>query len=218
MLLHILDRLQAAGFREAFIVIGYLGEMIREALKDYPMKIEFGWQQPVDGTAHAALLAKDFAGEDAFLLTYGDILVDPSDYRAMCELYGSAEDVDGVIAVKWAEDPWQGAAVYEEGGRVVRIIEKPPKGTSTTHWNSAGIYIFNPSIFPALEKVELSPRGEYELTSAIQTLIEEGRRLLVYEVRGSWRDVGRPEDLGVAEKLVQGEGKEEGGEPEPKGS
>jgi dTDP-glucose pyrophosphorylase len=85
---------------------------------------------------------------------------------------------------------------------VTRIVEKPAPGTSTTHWNSAGLYSFRPAIFDELARIPLSPRGEYELPSAMAQLLHAGRKLLLYPIRGAWRDIGRPEDIAIAEKLL----------------
>ena len=85
---------------------------------------------------------------------------------------------------------------------MIRIVEKPAIGTSTTHWNSAGSYVFRPTVFEELERVPLSVRGEYELTSALSQMIERGLRLLLYPLQGAWRDVGRPGDLDAARKMV----------------
>ena len=102
------------------------------------------------------------------------------------------------------DDPYRGAAVYVEGRRVTRIIEKPPRGTSTTPWGNAGVYFFRSSIFTELERIPLSPRGEYELTDAIDQLLAAGQTLHWVEIRGHWRDVGRPEDLSAAEQALTG--------------
>ena len=105
-----------------------------------------------------------------------------------------------MFAVKDVDDPYQGAAVYaNEGGRITRIVEKPPKGESTTSWNSAGIYAFRPSIFDELQQVPLSPQGEYELTSAVCQLLEKGRNVRLFAIEGAWRDIGRPEDVAALE-------------------
>jgi NDP-sugar pyrophosphorylase family protein len=199
---HVLDRLHEAGATAALLVIGHRGEQIRERLAGYPLALRFAHQQVLNGTATAALLAREFAAADPFLLTYGDILTSAADYRGMWRLFGSAEGIDAVVGAKHVEDPWQGAAIYESGGRITRIVEKPPRGTSTTHWNSSGQYIFRPSIFAELERVPLSERGEYELTSAISQLIAAGRDARLYALADPWRDVGRPEDLAAAESIV----------------
>jgi len=90
----------------------------------------------------------------------------------------------------------------DETGAVTKIVEKPPRGTSTTHWNSAGLYAFSPEIFDEIATVPRSPRGEYEITTAIEQLIEHGRPVRMFEMTGAWRDVGRPEDLAVADEIL----------------
>jgi dTDP-glucose pyrophosphorylase len=156
----------------------------------------------LNGTGSAALLAREFAGGDPFLFTFGDILVSAADYRGIYERLTGDPDAQAAVGVKFVDDPYQGAAVYEEAGLVTRIVEKPPKGTSSTHWNSAGLYCFRAKVFDELATIPLSQRGEYELTSAVSQLLEGGSRLVLYSIEGIWRDIGRPEDLAVAERLA----------------
>ena len=100
-----------------------------------------------------------------------------------------------VLGVRDVDDPWQGAAVYEAGGTVTRVVEKPPRGTSTTRWNSAGLYAMRPAVFPYLDRLVPSPRHEYELTSIFEMMLQERVELRISAIEGRWRDVGRPEDL-----------------------
>ncbi|MBI4905052.1 MAG: NTP transferase domain-containing protein [Acidobacteria bacterium] len=197
---HVLDRLRAAGVGEILLVVGYYGDEIRRHFADYPLPIVFKEQKVVNGTGAAAGLARDFAGRDPFLLTFGDILCSVADYHGLFAALDEA--ADGVLGAKYVDDPWQGAAIYVEDERVVRVIEKPPRGTSLTHWNSAGLYVFRSVLFDELRTVPLSVRGEYELTSAVEQLIAHGRTLRLYGVQEGWLDVGRPEDLQKAEGLV----------------
>jgi dTDP-glucose pyrophosphorylase len=195
MLDHILERMSKAGITEFCVVVGYRHAEIESHFKHSPHKIDFLLQDPVNGTGSAALLARSFTDDDPFLLSYGDILCDPSDYtRCMATLEAHAA-ASAVIAVREVDDPWQGAAVYELAGRVKRIVEKPPKGTSVTRWNSAGFYLFQPAVYRYLERIAPSPRGELELTSALEAMLEDRLDLRISPVTGQWRDVGRPEDL-----------------------
>jgi NDP-sugar pyrophosphorylase family protein len=198
---HLLDRLRATGIERAFLVTGYRAEVIEQHFAGYPMEIGLARQTVIDGTARAALLAREFTGNEPFLLTFGDILAETADYQGLiARLDGSAE---AVLGCKWVEDPYQGAAVYVDGEGVVKqIIEKPPRGTSTTNWNSAGLYVFRPSIYGELAGVPKSPRGEYELTSGVEQLLAGGARIRLYGVAGAWRDIGRPEDLAAAQEMV----------------
>lgn len=191
LLARVVESLRGAGLEQFLIVAGYRAEQVESYFAKAP-GVEFRRQEVRDGTARAAVLARDWAGADDFLLTFGDILTEPKVYVAMA---GKLAGYEAVLAVKHVDDPWQGAAVYAEGERVTRIIEKPPQGTSTTHWNSAGIYCFRASLWPELARVPLSPRGEYELTDAVRLLLEGGTPVTFYAIPGWWRDVGRPEDL-----------------------
>ena len=192
----LLELLIEAGYSEALIVTGYRAEAIEDYFRGYQLPLRFVRQTAINGTATAALLAREFVGADDFLLTYGDILTGASCYRDILESLRQAPAAEAMVAVKEVEDPYRGAAVYADHERkVTRIVEKPPRGESTTHWNSAGIYAFRPSIFEELRQAPKSPRGEYELTSAVEQLIAKGKLLRIFPIEGEWRDIGRPEDL-----------------------
>src|SRR5207244_3676958 len=144
----LLDRLVEAGYSEVLIVTGYRADMIEDYFRGYRLPLHFVRQQEINGTARAALLAREFAGSNDFMLTFGDILAEVSCFRDILEQLRRKSGVEAMLGVKVVEDPYQGAAVYAgAGGQVTRIVEKPPKGESTTRWNSAGIYSFRSSIF-----------------------------------------------------------------------
>ena len=195
MLEHILERLASAGIERFLIVTGFHHELIEQHFRNWPQPIEFRIQDPVNGTGSAAQLGKDFADAQPFLLSYADILCDAAEYTRCAEVLRQNRGAAAVVAVKEVDDPWQGAAVYEQDGRIRSIVEKPPKGTSKTHWNSAGFYAFGPVLFEYLERLQPSARNEYELTSALEMMIEDGLELRISPILGAWRDVGRPEDL-----------------------
>lgn len=196
---HVIERLATAGISECAVVTGYRREVIEEHFAE--CGITFLYQQTPNGTGAAALLAREFVAEEPFLLTFGDILAESGDYAAMIALLASDPGCAAIAAVRWVDDPWQGAAVYEEGGVMTRIVEKPARGTSTTHWNSAGIYCFRPEVFDLLDRLPLSPRGEYEITTAVEQSIP--RRVRIHPLNGVWRDIGRPEDLAAAEEELR---------------
>lgn len=195
MMEHIMERLAEAGIKKFLVVIGYQGELIEEHFKQWRLPVEFLVQEPVDGTGRAASLARQFAGDDPFLLTFGDCLCNAAEYVRIRTILGSHPNTAAVLAAKDIEDPWQGAAIYEEAGRITRILEKPPKGTSTTRWGSAGFYGFRSVIFDYLARLTPSVRNEYEITSAFEMMLADGLELRLSPVEGNWRDVGRPEDL-----------------------
>ncbi len=199
---HLLDRLRTAGFTDALIVTGYRAEAVEHYFESYPLKLSFRRQEILDGTGSAALLGEEFAAGEPFLLTFGDILAEPVCYSGILDQLHLYPEAEMAIGVKWVEDPWQGAAVYETGGWVREIIEKPAPGSSQTHWNSAGLFSFRQSIFDELRRIPKSPRGEYELTTAEAALLQRAVPARLYVVEGFWRDIGRPEDLEAASSTL----------------
>ena len=122
MIEHILDRLREAGIEAVLIVTGYRAETIEQHLRDYPMELTFERQQTINGTGYCGPARPRVRRNDPFLLTFGDIICEPDDYRGISTLDGAA-----VLGVKHVDDPYQGAAVYEQGGVVTRIVEKPAR-------------------------------------------------------------------------------------------
>ena len=116
LLEHVLDRLREAGVQRALIVTGYKAETIEAHFAGYPIEVAFRRQEVLNGTARAAMLAREWLGAEPFLPMYGDVLTEVSDYRGMmARLHGGAQaEADAVVVAKWVDDPWQGAAVYEE--------------------------------------------------------------------------------------------------------
>lgn len=202
---HILTGLHAAGIREAVVVTGYLAEQIErhlgsgEALR---IQLTYRRQARAEGTARALLLARDAIGDKPFLLSWGDIVIKPGQYAALLDDYQRAP-CDALLAVNATEDPWQGAAVYvDEDWRVTSLVEKPPRGSSRTPWNNAGIFVLAPLVLDYAGRLSPSARGEYELPQAIAAMIADGHDVRAYPVRGFWSDLGRPEDLAAAETAL----------------
>ena len=206
---HIVDALAANDVREIAIVTGYLASHIdywcvRRILASPGVRLTTFRQAELNGPAGAMLLARSFVGEDeAFIFGWGDILMDVENYARFIAAAHS-EEYELLLAVNGTFDPWRGAAVYvDKEMRVEKIVEKPPRGTSTTRWNNAGLFAATPRIFEYLAKLKPSARGELELPEAIATMIADRREVRAVDVRGFWSDVGTPEDLESARRLFK---------------
>jgi len=214
VLLHILEGLQPAGIKDFLIVVGYHGEVVRDYFGDgtcLGLRIKYATQIVQDGTGRVVDLARDFVGDSPFILSYGDILVDPTNYPGLTDI---PEGVDAIISVTRGEDVSKGGAVFvneqmeltdlrekmsgagsqaatPEGGQVGNLPDSRPSAP----WYNAGLYGFRSSIFEFTSKLERSPRGEYELTDAIRALAHSGRKVKAIELIGAWADVRDPEIL-----------------------
>lgn len=193
----------AAGITRAVIVTGYRGEQIEAALgdgRDRAMEIVYCRQEKAEGTARALLLAQPLIGNGPFALSWGDVLVAPAFYSELLSAFVT-QPCALCLAVNEMDDPWRGAAVYvDDVWHVTKLEEKPPRGSATTRWNNAGIFVFDPIIWPYAATLPASPRGEYELPQAITRMVQDGCDVRAVPIRGFWSDVGTPEDLEHAER------------------
>lgn len=206
LITHIAIALADAGIRDMAVVTGHLAERLEAWAASFNLAhpeahVATVRQRELNGTAGAMLAARDFvAGDEAFLFGWGDVLMDRQNYSRFVA-HARSERYDLLLAVNRTRDPWRGAAVYvTDDMRVTRLIEKPPRGTSTTNWNSAGLFATTQRLFEYLERLTPSVRGELELPEAIAAMIGDGLDVSAIDVRGFWSDVGTPEDLEVARK------------------
>ena len=196
ILRHIVDGLKAAGVTHFQIIVGYRADVVRDYFGDgskFGITVEYTTQVVQDGTGRVVELAREFAGVDPFVLSYGDILIDPANYRRLVTLDGA----EALVSVKHnpGEIAKGGAVFVNERFEMTDLREKPQPGEPTSPWYNAGVYTFRPSIFDFTAKLEKSPRGEYELTDAIRDLAQSGKRVQVLELSGDWADVRDPEVL-----------------------
>ncbi len=224
---HIVTAIVANGIHEIFIVTGFRAEVVENHFGDgskWKARIAYGRQLVQDGTGKAPELANHFIGPSPFLMTYGDILVNPKSpdsslFEAMKETYAQMIHrfqegyFSGVITVTPGEDVTKGGLnFFDEQFCLKRLVEKPsatqleelrrtgwlPPGAPV--WYNAGIYIFKPSLFEFTAKLGKSPRGEYELTDAISAMIATKHKLAGLKIQGRWVDVRDPEVLAALEK------------------
>jgi UDP-N-acetylglucosamine diphosphorylase / glucose-1-phosphate thymidylyltransferase / UDP-N-acetylgalactosamine diphosphorylase / glucosamine-1-phosphate N-acetyltransferase / galactosamine-1-phosphate N-acetyltransferase len=196
VLQHIIEGLHHAGIREFLVVVGYRADALQDFFGDgsrHNTSIHYATQTVQDGTGRVVDLSRDFVGNSPFILSYGDILVDPVNYKHVVDL---ADNVEAIVTVTRGEDVSKGGAVFlNERMELLDLREKSQQGEPTSPWYNAGLYAFRPSIFEFTAKLQPSPRGEYELTDAIRDLAQSGKKVQALELTGEWADVRDPEIL-----------------------
>lgn len=207
MLAHIVASLTAAGIARIGMVVGYKREMIESYFGDgarFGTAITYIEQTEQNGTGAALHLARDFVATERFFFTFGDILTPPENYAGMIG-YTKSTRCDALLGLNRVDDPYRGAAVYLNAeNTIVKMVEKPPKGTSTTDLTNAGLMVLTPDVFTYTARIPISPRGEYELTDVFAMLREDGRIVKGYTLAGWWKDVGTPEDLTTMNEFLRG--------------
>jgi UDP-N-acetylglucosamine diphosphorylase/glucosamine-1-phosphate N-acetyltransferase len=197
LLEHVLDAC-APVVDEAVLVTGYEAEAVEAHFGDSHdgLPLTYVRQDEQLGTAHAFELAADHVDEP-FLALNGDVLV-------TVELLESLATVEGTaMTVQHVEDPGNYGVVATDDDRVTDVVEKPEDPPSSLA--NLGIYAFTPAMFDHMAVVEESPRGEYEVTDAIQSYVEEGQPVHTVEHDGVWLDVGRPWELLSANEHLLGD-------------
>ena len=133
-------------YPRVLLITGHLREQIRAHFGSgagLGLQLDYLHQPEPQGTGAATLLAESFVGQDSFVLGWGDIIVIHDNYQALAASYRE-EPVDGLLLLEYVQDPHAGAAVYVDGRRVTAIVERPPAGSSGTHWNQAGLSVYTP--------------------------------------------------------------------------
>ncbi len=193
LLAHILDELVGI-IDQATLVVGYRAEDIRDAFgaRYRSIKLRYVVQTEVNGTA-GALRAVGPLSEPFFLL-YGDNLI------ARADLLGTASSLPCLAGLR-VEDARSFGVLQIEDGHVRGIWEKPANPPPDALANP-GIYHLDAAAFPALDHIQSSPRGEYELTDLIALLAAQ-HRVGYHTCTGFWIPIGTPwEALSAAQFLL----------------
>ncbi|MFC1606323.1 NDP-sugar synthase [Candidatus Latescibacterota bacterium] len=206
LLQHIITSVKSAGVTEVGIVVGYKQSIVQDYFGDGSsngIRITYIEQKDQNGTGAALGLAHEFIGKEPFFFTFGDVITPIENYRNMAE-YFDIHVCDALLGLNTVDDPYRGAAVYiDENNTIVKMVEKPPKGTSTSNLNNAGIMVLSADIFHYTPRLQLSARGEYELTDVFGMIREDNRALKGYVLSGYWKDVGTPEDIDQVQDMME---------------
>jgi len=188
---HIMDKIIAEGFDSATIVVGYLGEMIKEYILDnYKIKVDFVEQEERLGLGHAIYLSRHTISKDPILIILGDTVFD-------VDLGKMIKSEHSTLGVKEVADPRRFGVAETKDGFITTLIEKPEHPTSNLA--IVGLYyIKHPDVLIECLKEnikrDLRTKNEYQLTDGLQAMIERGEKLTTFPIEG-WFDCGKPETL-----------------------
>lgn len=202
ILFYVMDQITHLGITEVGVILSpETGQAIRNALASNPWGRDFTFiTQPEPlGLAHAVKVARDFLASDAFLMYLGDNLIGQS-LQGYVEKF-QQEKPDALILLKDVENPHVfGVAEVDEAGRILRLVEKPDDPPSALAL--VGTYLFSPEVHMAVDAIVPSERGEFEITDAIQKLLEWGKTVQSSRLQSWWLDTGKKDDLLHANRLV----------------
>ena len=203
VLFYTLENIKKLDIEEVGVVVNPQNKRVfEETLKDgseFGLRIEYIVQEEPKGLAHAVWMAKDFLGEEDFLMYLGDNLI-LEDLKPFVKEFLENEDIQASILLSPVKDPTRFGIAVMEDGKVIEVVEKPKIPPSNLA--IVGVYLFRNIIFEGIKSIKPSWRGELEITDAIGYLIKRGYEVKGHIIFGWWKDTGKPEDLIEANRKI----------------
>ena len=198
-----IESIVAAGITEIGIIISpETGGEVKAKTGDgskFGANITYITQAEPLGLAHAVKVAQPFLGESPFVMYLGDNLVE-SQLDLFIDKF-KTNHLDALTLLCEVENPTAfGVARVDEQGKVLQLVEKPKNPPSNLAL--VGVYLFSPGIHDAIAKIKPSPRGELEITDAIQYLIDVEKSVDSFQLQGWWLDTGKKDDLLAANQII----------------
>ena len=211
-----IEDMAAAGITDIAIVVGDTHQEIRDAVGDgsrFGVSVTYIRQEAPLGLAHCVLIARDFLGDDCFVMYLGDNMLEQglTEFverfeREREQSLSLLDELDAglsraQILLTPVENPSSfGVAEIGLDGDVASLVEKPADPPSNLAL--VGVYIFDSAIHEAVRSIEPSARGELEITDAIDWLIRNGHRVSHQMLDGWWIDTGKKDPLLECNRLV----------------
>lgn len=195
ILFYVLEAIAETGITDVGMIVGDTGPEIRAAVGDgsrFGLKVTYIPQSAPLGLAHAVLIARDFLGDDDFLMYLGDNFISGG-ITDLVEGFRK-ERPDAQLVLSRVPDPTAfGVVELDATGRVTGLEEKPQHPKSDLAL--VGVYLFTPAVHEAVRTIRPSARGELEITDAVQWMVEAGQDIRSGELSGYWRDTGSVVDM-----------------------
>ena len=196
-----IDYCVEAGIKEIGIVYSSDSLAVPEAIGNgdlWGAKITYIPQDAPLGLAHVVKISQDFIGNDSFVFYLGDNMV-IGGLKHFIDAFKKSKSNCHLTLAK-VKDPERFGVPIFKGDQIIGIEEKPQKPKSS--FAVSGIYLYDSTIFEAVNNIKPSARGELEISDAHQYLIEAGYKISYSEITGWWKDTGKPYDLLEANRLI----------------
>ena len=191
---HNIDRLKSFGIDDFHISVRYLGEQLENHYHSRAMvgsKVDFVWEDDALGTLGAASLVEEFR-HDYVLITNSDILTTLDYEDFFLDFIDKGADMAVATIPYEVNIPY--AVMETKMNQVISFKEKP----TYTYYCNGGIYLVKKSLLDRVPKNTF-----YNATDLMESLINDGRKLISYPIRQYWLDIGKPEDFVKAQEDIK---------------
>ncbi len=204
---HNLNQALEAGVKEVIIVVGYRKEeIIKHIGREYRgVPVRYAWQKKQKGVVNAIEVARDFLGEEDFIMMMADEIVVDAKIKEMLKEFREQE-LFAICGVAYEQDKCSIGKTYSamvnEEGRVFRLIEKPRSPINNI--KGTGHCIFKNEILNYIARTPVSmKRGEKELVDMIQEAVDDGKKAKIFYLTEGYINVNTEQDLELAKELIR---------------
>ncbi len=185
----LMDTLTKLNFEKLVMVVGHKGELVQQALRDYP--VEFAWQREQMGTGHAVMATQDLMGnfKGLTLVAAGDVpFLSKDSIESLFSAQIETQAIAACLSAEFSDPAGYGRIVRTDDGRLLKEIVEHKDATveqlDIKEINSGTFCFDNRELFAALERVKNNnAQGEYYLTDTVKILHDKGLRVAVVKVK-----------------------------------
>jgi glucose-1-phosphate thymidylyltransferase len=202
ILFYAIEAIRDAGITEIGVIVGDTADEVRAALGDgssWGVQITYIPQEAPLGLAHAVKIAEDYMAGEPFVMYLGDNLI-ANGIKTFVDEFRAGGCAAQILLAHVPNASQFGVAELGADGSIVRLVEKPTDPPSDLAL--VGVYLFDATVFEAVNAIKPSPRGELEITDAIQWLVDNGRTVRPHVISGWWKDTGKLEDMLEANRIM----------------
>lgn len=172
---------------------------------DYGVNFTYAEQPSPDGLAQAFTIGKDFIGDDSVCLVLGDNIFQGAGFTKMLKeaVRTAEEEKKATVFGYWVNDPERyGVAEFDKNGNCLSIEEKPKHPKS--NYAVVGLYFYPNKVVNVAHQINLSARGEYEITTVNQWFLNDKELKVQTLGRGfAWLDTGTYDSLSEASTYIE---------------
>jgi len=197
-----IESMKEAGVKDIVIIIGGIGtQKVRDYYGDgrkLDVNISYIHQDFPRGIAHAISLCEDFIDNEKFLVFLGDNIIQ----KSICDFGNEFKKSNAAALILLCEvdNPSRFGIADIKNGQIKKIIEKPKD--PPTNLAVTGIYFLTPVIFDIIKRLKPSWRNEFEITDALDMLLNENHIITYNMITDYWKDTGTPEDIIHANRSI----------------
>lgn len=201
MIFYPIENLASSGFDELAIIVSKDDKLLQQVVGDgsrWGIKISYIIQQEITGLGNAIVSARDYLGDEPFILYLGDNIIKYNIADLVNKYF--KENLNALLTLSKIECPQRFGVPEMRDGKIIRVEERPmhPKSDFAV----AGIYIYDHNAFRAMSAMSLSSRGQYEISDIHNYYLNSNLKLGYQEIGQWWKDRGKPEDLLEGNKFV----------------